>query len=145
MVFIVLRLQVLRFSVFFFKFLGFQRASEHQSVLADAGGFTALFSFIPCFLVLRFQVSRVFRRFVSLRFSGRFCACFFVIVFKVFQGLMFFIVSVKISQPSESRYTSHSSCTSTADVYVRLTARCGNALWRVQSRLVCTSPRLVLL
>ena len=52
---------------------------------------------------------------------------------------------IKNSQPSESRYTSHSSCTSTTDVCVRLTARCGNAVWRVQSRLVCTSPRLILL
>ena len=55
------------------------------------------------------------------------------------------IISVKISQLSESRYTSHNSCTSTTDVCGRRTARCGNAVWRVQSRLVCTSPRLILL
>ena len=37
-------------------------------------------------------------------------------------------VFVKISQPCESRYTSHDSCTSTNDVCGRLTARCGNAV-----------------
>ena len=56
-----------------------------------------------------------------------------------------YIETVKISQPSDSRYTSHNSCTSTTDVCGRRTARCGNAVWRVQSRLVCTSPRLILL